>query len=357
MYVGIVAWFVFCCFACYGDRKHTITNKNFYILFFPILIFIMGLRGISVGVDTKQYFAAYELASSHSIREIINGELNLAMETCYLLFMKVISWGGGSYYVFQFVYAIIYIYGMVYFIKKNTDDPVFATALFLGLDLYLTSFNLQRQMFAVMLLLLAWEKMKKQKWKTTILLVTLAFSIHRTAAVFVLASFLYFIRKNKTLIKLATFAVILLSIHFNKILAWLTVNVPEYRNYYGNHKIIHSAGGVWIIWILIITFSIFSILKKNNKNNSDESLYTDEGIIGIFSLVYVIMNIVGLFFNYAERIGLYFLPFTLLLFLNVTKSIKNVEYQTVFRRSAIIGFLAYFILTSRSSQYDYTLCF
>ena len=360
MYLGIVAWFIFCGLICNDNRKKVASDKSFYYMFFPLLVLVMGLRSASVGVDTRSYIMAFELASNHSIKEIINGDLHLAVEPLYLIFMKVISWIANDYYVFQVIYAIIYCSGMGFFIKNNTDKPLFATALFLGLDLYLNAFNLQRQMLAVMLSLLAWESMKKQKLKRTILFFVIAFCFHRTAIVFVLASLIYFCRKNKTVLRIITLAIIAMSIRFNTILEWLSLNVSEYKNYYGNHKMIQTAGGVWIIWIIVIIMSVITIMMKEkdafDNNDNNKSVVKDDKVIAIFSLLYIIPNIIGLYFNSAQRIGLYFLPFVILLFINFER-VLNESYRLKYRYGVMICFLAYFILTSQSSQYDYHFCF
>lgn len=352
MYIGIVVWFVLCGIICFNKKMRSASDKTFYYIFFLVLIVIMGLRNVTVGNDTHQYMVSFELASSHSIKEIVNGELNVAMEPLYLLFMKAVSWIVNDYYAFQFVYSFVYIGGMVYFIKHNTKNTLFATALFLGLDLYLTAFNLQRQMLSVLFSLLAWESMKKKKWKTVLFFWFFAFGVHKTAIVFILASLIYFFRKNKTILIIITLAIVGISIRFDIVIEWLSQNFAEYHNYYGNHKTIQTAAGIWAIWIIIIVLSVITILRKEEKTKPNN----DERVIAIFSLLYIIPNIIGLYFNAFQRLGLFFLPFVILLFINFENVLKE-SYRRKYRYSVMICFLAYFILTSQSSQYDYLFCF
>lgn len=98
-----------------------------------------------------------------SFKEMIS-ETIYNRRICYMALMKIISFLGGNYFVFQFLISIIFNYCVYKFISKNTQNPVLATSVFLGCGFYLSAMNVQREAIAVVLILRAWDLVNEKKY-------------------------------------------------------------------------------------------------------------------------------------------------------------------------------------------------
>ena len=72
-----------------------------------------------------------------------------------------------------------------------------------------------------------------------------------------------------------------------------------------------------------------------------------------FSLFYVASNIIGLSFNYFERLGCYFAPFVMITFERFGMQIKNTIIRRMYYCGLVVCFSIYFILSTKTEQYLY----
>lgn len=104
---------------------------------------------------------------------------------------------------------------------------------------------------------------------------------------------------------------------------------------------------------LIIRYSITNeVTETDVLNNIDDCV-----IIGIFSIIYVVAQFIGIYFNYFDRVGLFFAPFVVLLFERFGYGIKSVGMARVYFVATWCCFMLYFILGTTSSQYHYSFFF
>lgn len=353
MYIALIVWLFICSFICFG-RHWKSTEKarfnSFFSLFFTACALVMGFRDETVGVDTYNYRMIYESIKYMSFAEIVHGETGRTMEIAYLLFMKLVSSFSGSYYTFQIVYSILFMIGIARFLNKDIHDAFIGATLFLGLGIFLNPFNIQRQMLSVVLIINGVRTAREKKWIATALLWVLAVSFHRTALLFVMGSVLFLIRNKSRLLKLSALLIVIAAINYQRILPWLQQYLPYYRNYYRNTKVHQSAGFVVIIWAIILAESVIVLSVKNVFDG-------DTKVFAIFSSINILMNIIGFGFNYAERIGLYFQPYSIFLFERFPELFKKKSIRTLYRVGLCSAFLLYFWLSTRTDQYKYRLFF
>ena len=367
VYYGLVIWIFLVASICFCRRGKINFKKNkniFMFLSFAAIVIVLGMRDQTVGVDTQNYYNIFSNVARTPFLEIIKHFYFLTIEVGYIVLMKVVSIFG-NYYLFQMVVSIITCGLFLKFIKDNMENDFLGVILFLGLDTYLLLFNISRQMLAVALIVNYWTYLKfGKKIKAFVLLLCAGF-IHTTAWIFVVFWFVYFIRNNKFFIRILPMVGVLIIFSYEKVLDAVALIVPHYANYYGNHKTILEAGFSMVIWCIITIISIVLIIKnikdvkKENKKiivaqrkialNWNVETYLYAG----FSLFYVASNVIGLSFNYFERLGCYFVPFAMISFERFGMQIKNIIIRRMYFCGVIVCFVIYFILSTKTDQYLY----
>lgn len=308
---------------------------------------IMAFRSVEVGVDTSNYKAIFDLIKNMSFREITSNFYTYSMEIGYALFMKVCSLLYGDYYFFQVVFSMLFSILAAKFVLEEADNIFIGVIVFLGIGIYTITFNVARQMLAAMLIVNSWIFLKKGEKKKSILCVLVASTFHVTALIFIVAYAIYFFRYNKYIIRLIPLVVVIGALNFNRLLPFITRYFTHYHNYYANEKVIQTAGFVWIIWIIVLLVAarIIYIAKKTNIEHS---------MAAIFSMIWVVCNIIGLSFNYFERLGLYFIPFVSVMFSYSGNYIRSRSVRRIYLNGMAVAFIIYFLMSVSSKQYLYT---
>ena len=323
-------------------------NKAYMICFTLACVLVMGLRNINVGVDTWNYSHIFNSVVKHATeRDIEYGGIPiLVVEIGYAYFMKTCALICNNYFFFQLVYSIVFCGLMGNFIYKNSNDIILSTIVFLGLGLYLAAFNIQRQCLAIAILANMWQYLKVNKIIIPIILVAISSLIHTTSLLGLLIIAAYYLSKNKCMTWIMV-SLMVLGIAFFDIFIELFFDSElanaRYSNYLDNHKTVQTAGGAMVVWGIITLSSIWLILKDKDHNYK---------FIALMSLLFIFFNVVGLKFNYLERIGLITSPYVLLLFPIVIQKIQNYKLRFYTKIATGICFLIWFSI-SLGGQYEY----
>ena len=168
---------------------HPATNergrKRFLFLLFMLLTLASGIRGYSVGADTKVYVRWYESINNIAV---INGRF----EAGFTVFMKVLHRISSNPTFLLFVSSIICIGTFCIFADKYSKKPTISVLLYVLLGAYFAQMNTMRQflalsitMWSFMLVLDDREKEQHDLRKTIVsgLLILLATSFHTIAVV------------------------------------------------------------------------------------------------------------------------------------------------------------------------------
>lgn len=331
---------------CFGKKFEKISVKKNQILFlfivFSVFILIMGLRDVSVGVDTNTYSKHYSNILNSSWKDIFLGNVaSNTMEIGWNVWMKLCTYVSPYYLFFQIIYAIVYCWFSARFISK-TSNVFVSTVLFLGLGMFTGAFNIQRQYLAVIWLGNSYLAYREKKIKETVIYFLGAVLVHKLSICFILVYVIYALKDKEKLVKALPIVGIIVALNYKLIIALATVFVPAYHNYYTNEKAApQTASGVWIIWGIIICISLYGIYSKKIRNQEYK-------IICIFSLGYVLCNIIGLQFNYFERIGLYFVSLLLLVFADFGLYLKRIYSENIGRiyYTGLVGcYIVYYLLS------------
>ena len=352
MYVvlALSAFLVYALVYMKKDGKNIFKNRDkiYLTIFFAIATLILGLRSAKVGVDTQNYFRLYNDIIESSWQYIF---LNLHgiefdnLEIGYVVLAKISGIIVNDYYFFQLLIACFFCFSMMIFFKDDVNSNLILTTMFLGSGLYLDSFNISRQLIAVALTSLAWKSLCKKKLIATMVLLVLAVTFHVSSIVFVIAFLLYMIRKNKYLLYMALCLGIILSVNYNSMIIFASKYLTSYGGYISNNRQTLEMRGSILLYSIILILAIFVLVKK--KFSSKERIYA------ILSIAFVVCVFIGLNFNYFERIGIYFLPFTILLTDTIGTKIKSKNLSRFYKIGVSICYTIYFLMSSMAAQYSY----
>lgn len=353
IYVIQVLWIGIASLICSSSvEKSPRTRKIFLAMVFVPCFFMMAFRDVSVGIDTKNYKAYFETLASIPWSTFFSGEQSISMEFGWSLVNKICGAIVPSYYFFQIIYASVFCYFSAKFLELFSDSILISTMCYLGLGTFIVAFNVQRQLLAVVILANSFWYLSKKKYFKMAVLLFLAVSMHQTAIIFVCAYIVYWLKERPMIIKISAVVWGTLIIRFELIINIAQRIFPQYINYFDNHKDVQTASGVWVIWIIIIVLAVFAIyFNRKKKQDSLLALY------GLFGLIYVGSNIIGLSFNYFERIGLYFLPFVALLFDRFALRLQS-NFKAVYKIGVVVSFGVYYLLSCLiGSALDYKFFF
>lgn len=329
--------------------KHN--KKIFCFMLFIALFFIMANRDLSVGVDSLSYYRIYLNVERAKWSQILNYKPYYPLME-FIIIMKICSIIVSNFFFFQAVVSVLYCAGMIKFIYDNCSNLFLSSIIFISCGLYLGAFNISREMLAVMIMINGWTLLSKDKYKGSIILFLLGVAMHFSSLVFALGFFAYFIiNKWSKLVKIAPPMIIIAGIFYENLIELAQKYFPIYSNYYTNHKILQTAGGVKIIWAIVILLAIYNIYISKKQREPQYQF------AAICSIVYVVTNVIGLFFNYFERIGTYFLPFTLLLFESIGLEFRSKWIRILYNCSVGVCYIGYFFLSCASEQYQYSFFF
>ncbi len=178
-----------------GTQFSYSTGKRTILIFLTIYLLLFGLRDIEVGTDTKSYVLMWDIHKGFTLdKEFFTSAL-----------ISILKYFGFGYGVFLFSYTlflVIPLYFSIIYISKRFDvNPLFILFVFTSLFFFKSiGINIIRQGVSLALILVFICQFNFNKWYAlslkTIIIGALAFVIHNTAVISLLAIFVVSVLKN-----------------------------------------------------------------------------------------------------------------------------------------------------------------
>lgn len=326
-------------------------TKFFYFFSFTVLVLLSGLRDINVGLDTHAYYNGFYDIQKLEYANLFDNSLHF--EPGWILLNKLVSVLGGNYFVLQIIVSAVIGYSFMTFTSENVSHPFLAVIVFLSTQIFLQSLNIQRQMFAGAIALTSYRFIKENKWLPFLLIVALATSFHKTAVIFLVIPCVLWLlkRKNGALICLTLF--VLLYVFFETLLALVApflVKELDYVTYFTTQDHQVEIGGIVLLWAVELAMA-FVVLIKSEKDDAQKKS------VPIFTILYIILTILGTRFPFFERFGLYFIPFVILLFDSFCNVLKGRQLRIIYNAVMIVLLSIFFLMSSSAEQYNYSFFF
>lgn len=333
------------------DNNSIKRNKTTYFIFtFGLFTFISAFRAESIGNDTRVYLRIFE-------NILVVKDLTVftpRFEIGYIYFNKLISLISSQPQVIIITTSIFIIYGFARFIKKHSQIPWLSVYLFFTLGYYGMSMNTIRLNMAIVLILFAYDFLLKEKLVKFILIILFATLFHRTALVFLLAWFIRKLKFNYRIILSAISGSLLLYITFPFVLQKLLSIFPNYQYYIGseylNGEIRLASIMNLLVGICIIIFGIFTNyhkkteyndLPRSNSVNIEVKSINDGQLMLIFLIIGTSITFISLNFNLLDRVGDYFLVFSLVYLPNAINKLKNNKLLNLVTLIVVVLFFSY----------------
>lgn len=179
VYVVIILSILFC-----HRLSNNISNNNKWLWFaVGIIFFIVGFRDYGVGNDTIVYSDMYVGLLNHDLKYLFNSHPYSHLEKGFVLYEWLLHKISGNPTFLFSVTALIEFMSIEYWLKNNSDTPLYGLLVFVCMFLTFFMTGL-RQSLAIAILLFAYDALKKDKLKYFILLTGIAASIHMSSIMF-----------------------------------------------------------------------------------------------------------------------------------------------------------------------------
>ncbi len=360
VYILYFAFLIIGCFL-FGQKG----NRKVYLKLIMFFLFlIMGLRDISVGIDTLSYVENFNGISRLSFSEMVKDVLN-SPEPLYIILTWIASLFSSDYTLFLLIWALFPVCSMYVVFKEelsNSNDYLIAIIVFFLLGLFAFFVAGIRQTAAISIVMAAAIRMNNgfsQKTSFTgklmviiryILFVGIAYLIHNSSIIALLAIVCLFIRISwQTLLVIITFFFVG---RYASLGNMVLVSEILFKDRFVNYGTVYESSlNMSAFFMQLILFIMCMIVKEPLLNRNKQNG------------VYLTMVLLGLLFQslssmIAEmfRVSFYFSIFGIVL---VPRAIQEYPKQTgsaTYIAFVIAGLVYLFFLTG-SNLPEYKFAF
>ena len=173
--------------------KKIISKKSFVYIAFILLSLFLGLRGITVGEDTRHYIDVFNCISRISWEKILTSGVNVVYNTVYgvnltveigfTILNKLVSMFTTNPQWVLLICAFITNILVGRFILRTSNNVFTAVYIYMCESMYMQSFNLMRQFLAIAIAIQAYELIKNKRYVLGVGIILLACCFHTSALV------------------------------------------------------------------------------------------------------------------------------------------------------------------------------
>ena len=287
-------------FALHSNSKRSITPKQLYVfIIFLSVSFIVGFRGLGVGIDTLVYYKYYETA--------LNGHINIfegiqIVRPIIEFICAKLHFPAALYF---FAVASLTSYFIFKYMLEMSKDVFISIIIYLGM-FFVQSMNIMDTWLALSFGLGALVEYNKKHTKRALCFLILSCLTHISAVVMLLYFLFYKIKNKKKALVVFIFLGLVFICVKDMLMRFIVYLVPQYSSYYYGGR--YGQGGVSIekiLLYLIILVAIFYILFSKKKMLTAEEVsnfYT----YAAFVVLAIVFSIAANSLLYMNRLVYYF---------------------------------------------------
>lgn len=365
MTVYIVLW-LYVVSVAYINKKSRLSPKYFMRMAFAGMTLLLGLRGVSVGEDTRMYVSVANAAVRMTWKDILEsfptvewnfisygsyGGYSEKAETLYVIYNKVIMLAFHNPQIVLLITAIITSLLMMRFLESNVEesnDLYMATYIYMCDSIYMNSFNIMRQVLALSIAAQSIDEVKKSNYKKALAWILVATCIHLSAVIFILILIAYKLNNKRKYYKYLVIGLCVLPLALPMITVIAGKLSPKYASYLHVSYWGAQAKGTLLLWGIIIIAIIIMARSKSNDNRAWWLIYVATLYIGIeiFAMRLTVISRVAMYF----RIGL-------LLFFPTMKKYFEGNSRLLYTMGILAVMTISFFSYANSPARVYTFCF
>ena len=299
--------------------------------FMLIFLMLLALRGLPCGNDTGRYLQLFNEYNTHSTLQLLS---SYRYEYGYKLLNKLVGTVTGEYQVLLAVTALICVWPLWHFYRKESDHQLLTMALFLTVAPFTMYFSGIRQAMAMSLGIPAWYCTRQKKRLAFAAVVLLALQFHTSAVILVLLYPLYHIRITKRWLWFVVPCMIVVYVFKVQIFSFLMAFLwKEYSDI--------TETGATTVLLLLILFGIYSYVIPEEKRLDDDTI-----ALRNILMASVVIQFFAMLHPLAMRFNFYFLLYIPVLIPRIADRSKKRCKQIADLSLAIMTafFLCYFIV-------------
>lgn len=241
-------------------------NKSFIIFSSLGLIIDSGLRHLSIGPDTYQYYLMFEEAKSYTISDLFKSTFGIGIysnvkDVGYWLFVRLFQQIFSSFRMFLIFIAVFFFTALGRFIYKNTDDlrSILLSYLFyIGMFWYFFSTTGCRQTISVSLLMFAFPYLVEGKYIKYVAVILVSTLFHASAICAMLGVLVMFVHSKRFFSILVITLIPIIFVARYKLFAFLieSLNVQDVYGVYLETKETASSIVVTMFYFIILVLCI-----------------------------------------------------------------------------------------------------
>lgn len=363
VYIGLWLYVVI---IAYANHKCKLKPNYFMWLAFTGMTILLGLRGHSVGEDTEMYLSVAKAASRMSWKEIFSrfptvewnfisygsyGGYSEKAETLYMAYNKLVVSIFRTPQAVLLITAIITSLLVMKFIVDNVEqknDIYLATYIYMCDAMYMSSFNVMRQVFALAIAAQSVNEIKNNDYKKAAIWIAVASGIHLSALVFVIVLLVYKLNNKRKNYKWLIVGLLALPAALPLITIIAGKLSPKYAAYLRVSYWEGQAKGTLLLWAIIVVAIIIMIRSKKNDNYIWWLVY--------MATIYIGIELIGMRLTVISRVALYF-RIGLLLFLPSIRQYFDNKGKLLYTMGMLAILTISFFSYASSPARVYTLCF
>lgn len=296
-----------------------LNNKKivYSILAFFQLFFFAGFRGANVGNDTLKYLSLFDFINN---RYSDFGHLSDRYGFGYIIFNKLIYCFTTNSQWLIIITSFITIALFIRFFYKNSKNIYISIFLFITLMFYYFTMSGIRQAFAMALVTVAYDFLKKKKIIPYMLIIFIASQFHSMAIIFIFIYPITYLKFNKKNVTLLLIIGIVGFFTFESALNIVFEYFPMYKYYLGSDYF--GSGNIANIINAIIPMII--LLWGNIQKSTYKYTHNDEenDLIRFLILIGMIFSFISIRASVIDRVYYYFAIFNLIYIPNIISHIE-----------------------------------
>ncbi|SDM32411.1 EpsG family protein [Halarsenatibacter silvermanii] len=252
---------------CYINKKgNVVPNKMFWFMSMGILVFIMGFRDLSVGVDGGNYLRIYKNINELGVIEYIQ---NTTHEPGYIIFNRLIYLIFNDFQWVLILSSLFIIFGVYKALEYEIKNISLPLAVFIfSTTQYFYYFGIIRLGMAVSIIAFAYRYILEDKKTKYILMVLVATMFHFSALFALGLIFLTQRKKGKFYKRNIIIIALIVPVAFFMVRAFIfpLINIDRYQRYIQSSIIGIDLGFLpWLpfLFLFLIHYNKFVRTRKN----------------------------------------------------------------------------------------------
>lgn len=323
--------------------EHRINSKKVFCTLATIQwVLISGLRGLSVGADTRGYKTGFDLREYQSWDYLFRDFIDIMFkdgdgkDPGYAILEKAFHLISDSYQGWLMFIAILFTVSMGIWIYKNSKDPYLSFLLYSALFYAFFAITGLRQTIATAIVVfIGYKFLKERKLIKFLICMCIAYPIHKSSMVYALLYIVSFIPIDKKYIFAVVVATVLMFIFKNQVTDFLALSTG-YEDYVGQYE---GAGTYNFTFMYCGLFAVAAWRFKEAKLGNDN--WDIEFHALLLGMMFIPLTYVR---PSAMRIVQYFSVYLMLIIADIAESFEGKDKLIV--HGAMIGVLTLLLIMS-----------